>query len=185
MRAYAGGDMDSFELLFERHRRALCTFLLHRVGDRELAEDLLQDIFLRVIRGRASLGSGSFRPWLYAIARNAVTDSHRRRGVREVVRRESDVAPDDLPAEPVAADPAATPMAGLAAADLRGRIEAALARLPEAQREVFLLRERARLDYEHIAVMTGAGVATVKSRMRYALAALRRHLEGLPEAVTE
>ena len=183
MRAYAGGDLPAFEQLFERHRAALFTFLVHRVGDRDRAEDLLQEVFLKVIRGRDSLGERPFRPWLYAIARNAVVDAHRRAGVREVVQAESDGELDAARTEPVA--PTAGPLADLAAADLGARIEAALARLPEAQREVFLLRERARLDYEHIAAETGAGVATVKSRMRYALAALRRQLAGLPEGVTE
>ena len=198
MAAYSSGDLQAFEVLFARHRRALFTFLLHRVGEREAAEDLLQEIFLRVIRARSSFdGKGAFRPWLYAIARNAIIDGHRRKSVRAQVTDEGALADggpatsegrpgqsalDQRPATPqVGTDPLAT----LAASDLRARIEAALALLPEAQREVFLLRERARLDYEHISEVTGVGLATVKSRMRYALAALRRHLEDLPEVAPE
>ena len=193
MAAYSNGDLEAFEVLFARHRRALFTFLLHRVGDREAAEDLLQEIFLRVIRARGTFDSkGAFRPWLYTIARNAITDGHRRKSVREVVTSEGALAVDGAASGAGVLDQrAATPQVGmdplttLAARDLRARIEAALAHLPEAQREVFLLRERARLDYERISEVTGAGLATVKSRMRYALAALRRHLEDLPEVAPE
>lgn len=202
MAAYSGGDLEAFEVLFARHRRALLTFLVHRVGEREAAEDLLQEIFLRVIRARGSFdGRCAFRPWLYAIARNAIIDGHRRKSVRAQVQSESALAvdaassggggtegeagPTSLDRRPAAAMVGSDPIATLAARDLRARIETALALLPEAQREVFLLRERARLDYEHISEVTGVGLATVKSRMRYALAALRRHLEDLPEVAPE
>ena len=64
-------------------------------------------------------------------------------------------------------------------------IESALLRLPDEQREVFLLRERAQLEYQNIAELTGVGLATVKSRMRYALAALRQHLAHIEEVAFE
>ena len=58
MAAYTAGDLAAFEALFARHRCTLFTFLWHQVGDRALAEDLVQDVFLRVVRGRANYQLG-------------------------------------------------------------------------------------------------------------------------------
>ena len=193
MAAYAGGSFEAFEELFERNRGSVFTFLLHHVGERELAEDLMQEVFLRVVRARERYEVGSrFRPWLFTIVRNAVTDSHRRRAVRRVVLLEGDLeqAAEERELGGAGAREAGgsqieQPASVAAAADLRVAIEAAVARLPEEQREVFLLRERGELDFESIARVTGQGLATVKSRMRYAMAALRRSLSQLEKVVFE
>jgi RNA polymerase sigma-70 factor (ECF subfamily) len=177
MTAYAGGDAAAFEALFQRHRKPLFTFLVHRCGDRQVAEDVLQEVFLKVIRSRATYrAEGSFRAWLFLIARRTLTDHHRQSAVRRVVTPQSalpDGAPLDLPGSE---DDEPGRLA--AARQLGTRITAALQDLPEEQREVFLLRERAGLAYEAIAEQTGCGVATAKSRMRYALAGLRRLLSA-------
>lgn len=187
MAAYAGGEFAAFEALFERHRGGVFTFLLQHVGDRGLAEDLLQDVFLRIVKARASYQPGRrFRPWLFSIVRNAVTDSHRRRAVRDVVKLDEDLArPEGAPTAAGDAADAVEPVHVVGDADLRAAIERAVAKLPDEQREVFLLRERGELDFESIARITGAGLATVKSRMRYALGALRRHLSQLENVVFE
>lgn len=188
LQAYAAGDVGAFERLFQRHRKPLYTYLVHHTGRAGVAEDLFQEVFLRVIRGSASYRpGGSFRGWLFTIAHNAMTDERRRKGLRDTrgeARRED--------ADPGGAWEAALagredPVARTHARDLRARIEAALLRLPEAQREVFLLRERGGLELQRIAEVTGANLATVKSRMRYALAGLRRVLsdELLPESSHE
>ena len=174
---YQGGDADAFGVLFGRHRRQLFTFLLHRVGDRSAAEDLFQEVFLKLIHGRDQYqATRSFRAWLYTIARNAVTDRHRKLGVREIEILESAMGDEhkEIGLQGVAAD--ANPTEHSDTKDLREYVEAALGKLPGEQREVFLLRERAKLDYERIAELTDCKIATAKSRMRYALVALRRHL---------
>jgi len=187
MLAYAGGDAASFEALFQRHRRPLFTFLLHNLGDRAAAEDLFQEIFLRLVRGRVGYRpTGSFRSWLFRIAHNALTDHRRRTGLRESQDEETTMttANDEqvdrfasLPSKELGADPVSRSQDK----ELRERIEAALLRIPEEQREVFLLRERGGLEFQHIAELTGHPLATVKSRMRYALANLRQRLsESLP-----
>ena len=148
MLAYAGGDASSFEALFQRHRRPLFTFLLHNLGDRAAAEDLFQEIFLRLVRGRVGYRpTGSFRSWLFRIAHNALTDHRRRTGLRESHSGETTMttANDEqvdrsasLPSEELSADPVSSSQDR----ELRDRIEAALLRIPTEQREVFLLRER-------------------------------------------
>lgn len=178
MLAYARGRSEAFERLFERHRRRLFTHLVHLIGDRARAEDVFQEVFLRVIRKRAAYAhSGNFRAWLYTIAHNASTDERRRSAVRDTRAIPMDEhVPDTIP------DPAEATHRG----EIRERIEAALLRLPAVQREVFLLRERAGLDFASIARATGCGLATAKSRMRYALENLRRQLEtGELAATTE
>jgi RNA polymerase sigma-70 factor (ECF subfamily) len=192
MQAYAAGDPKAFEGLFARHQRSLHTFFLHQTGDRAVAEDLFQEVFLRLIRRvREYRPNGNFRAWLWTIAHHALTDQRRRAAVRDAG---GEPAMTELDSEPTTegrlAAPAATaPLARVHARELRAHIEAALQRLPEAQREVFLLRERAGLELARIAEVTGANVSTVKSRLRYALEALRRQLElqltSLPETLHE
>jgi len=172
MHAFAQGDTAAFEPLFERHRRSLFTFLLHQCRSRAAAEDLFQDVFLRLVRARRSwTPSGRFRSWLYAIARNALVDARRRDAVR--ASEDAEAGTDPLPTGRTE-DPAER----ASARELGQRVAAALERLPAEQREVFLLRERAGLEFAAIAELTGEKLATVKSRMRYALAGLRRLLAG-------
>jgi len=184
MLAYRDGDAPAFERLFARHRRALFTYLLHDSGSRALAEDLFQEVFLRVIRGRERYQpDGSFRAWLFTIARNASTDQRRREALRETESVNGTMNDESELRTPPAREPATRgnatdPLALSQARELRARGEAALLRLPREQREVFLLRERAGLDFRSIAEATGCELATAKSRMRYALAGLRRILSS-------
>ena len=186
MLAYAGGDDGALERLYLRHRGPLFTYVLHHSGRRSLAEDVTQDVFLRIVRGRASYSRrGSFRAWIYTIARNLIVDARRRNRTRAdsegSVQRNETAREEGGPRSPVdealTQDPAADPDRRSESLELGRRIRAALQRLPDEQREVFLLRERAGLDFRAIAEVTGVGLATVKSRMRYALAGLRERLQ--------
>ena len=180
MLAYVAGDRTAFEELFGRYRRLLFTFLLHQTGDRQAAEDLFQEVFLRVIRARESFrkGGGPFKSWMMTIARNAVIDSRRRATVRRDVDGRHREDPERGRAEERIADDkaAGNPHRAAEIGHLRRRIVDALGKLPEEQREVFLLREQVGLDFSGIAELTGCKVATAKSRMRYALEGLRRQL---------
>lgn len=193
MAAYAGGDASAFDVLFQRHRARLFTFLLHQVGARSTAEDVFQDVFLRVVRSRRRYRQrGSFRSWLYTIARNALADGRRRAALRSprsvrgdamepTIDENEPLRVNALPADHAACDPVALSHAG----ELRQLIVAALLELPVEQREVFLLRERAGLDFAGIAEVTGCALGTVKSRMRYALAGLRNRLSERLAAAPE
>jgi RNA polymerase sigma-70 factor (ECF subfamily) len=174
MLRFQGGDARAFEVLVRRHRTPLFSFLLRLTGDRGRAEDLCQEAFLKAVRA-----SGGWEPrarvqtWLYAIARNLAVDEARRQAFRRA-------EPLDGPGAGAAArseDPPPDDAAG--AALLRPKLEAALAALPDEQREVFLLREYAGLRFHEIAEVTGTPENTVKSRMRYALEGLRERLAAL------
>lgn len=185
MRSFSLGNQASFDQLFERYRRRVFTYLLHQVGGRAPAEDLFQEIFLRVIRSRATYQpQGSFRSWLFTIAHNALADARRRDGVRDERQEVDGMKPNSVEhGQGIDGDPEADPLRRLEGGEMRARIRAALERLPAEQREVFLLRERAQLDFARIAEITGCGVATAKSRMRYALRSLRESLAGILEQV--
>jgi RNA polymerase sigma-70 factor (ECF subfamily) len=173
MRRFQGGDARAFEVLVRRHRTPLFSFLVRLTGDRGRAEDLCQEAFLKAVRA-----SGEWEPrarvqtWLYAIARNLAVDEARRQAFRRA-------EPLDGGAAAAAATDEPAPDRAADAALLRPKLEAALSALPEEQREVFLLREYAGLRFHEIAQVTGTPENTVKSRMRYALEALRERLEAL------
>jgi RNA polymerase sigma-70 factor (ECF subfamily) len=170
MLRFQGGDVRAFEELVRRHRTPVFSFLLRLAGDRARAEDLCQETFLRVVAAAERWEPRAlFRTWLYAVARNQALDEARRQAFRRTEPLDDPAAASDDPAPDRAAE----------AALVRPKLEAALAGLPGEQREVFLLREHAGLRFHEIAEVTGVPENTVKSRMRYALEALREKLEEL------
>jgi RNA polymerase sigma-70 factor (ECF subfamily) len=188
MVAYVAGDRTAFETLFGRYRRLLFAFLMHQTGDRAQAEDLFQEVFLRVIRSRESFrrGGGPFKAWLLTIARNAIIDARRRAAVRSDVdgRPVRDSMRDRAEARMAAEDGSDNPHDAAERGHIRRRILEALMKLPDEQREVFLLREQVGMDFAGIAELTGCKIATAKSRMRYALEGLRRQLTDVLDAET-
>ena len=181
MLAFKSGDARAFEALVRRHRAPVFHFILRFTGQRQLAEDLLQETWLKVVRGRVAYEpKARFTTWVYAMARNLCVDSARKQTHR---RAESLDAPrgDDGPGlGELIADPAGIdPERGAHAALVRPLLEQALQSLPEEQREVFVLREFSGVPFKDIAVITGTSENTVKSRMRYALEALRKRLGEL------
>ena len=173
MLAYRDGDTQAFEALYGRHRAALFRFVLRSVRERGTAEELFQEIWMRVIDARERYApTARFGTWLYTIAHNRLTDHWRRRGLTIVSLDEG----DDPPAEP-AANPAQEPQHQAETREQLERLGAALAGLPAAQREAFLLHEEAGMTVSEIASVTGASEAAAKSRLRYALAKLREVLD--------
>jgi RNA polymerase sigma factor (sigma-70 family) len=163
MLAYRDGDAGAFETLYTRHRGALFRFVLRGASDRGLAEELYQDIWMRVIEARGRYTpQAKFTTWLYTIAHNRLVDHWRRKGLSIVPLEE-----EDLPGG--APDPART-LQGRQALE---RFAAALEGLPLAQREAFLLHEEAGLSLAEIAAATGTNEEAAKSRLRYAMAKLK------------
>jgi RNA polymerase sigma-70 factor (ECF subfamily) len=167
MLAYRRGEAGAFEALYARHKGPLYRFVLRSVKERALAEELYQEIWMRVIesRGRYAV-QAKFTNWLYTIAHHRLADHWRKRGLQLVDAQGADaVGHRSFEPEPRAEG----------RQDLQ-RLAAGLAALPELQRETFLLHEEAGMTLAEIALATGATQEAAKSRLRYALARLREAL---------
>jgi RNA polymerase sigma-70 factor (ECF subfamily) len=181
MHAYRGGDLRAFEQLVARHERPVWSFLRRSVGDPTLAQDLLQEVFLRIVKSKDEWkGLAKFSTWVYAIARNLCVDQARRAVHRDATSLDAPTRRDDERTDTLHDHvPARTRDAEGLTSDgqLRARIDMAIAALPPEQREVFLMREVMDLPFADIAAVVGAPEPTVKSRMRYALEKLRLDLD--------
>jgi len=173
---YRQGDVAAFEALLDRHRRGVFRFLARFTGDEARAEDLAQDCWMRFIDAAPRWNAdGRFKIWLYAVARNLATDEARRASHRAHAPLDAPVR--GRPVGEVVASGARAPEEAAQDAQLRPRLLRAIGELSEDQREVFLLREYEGVSFAEIALVTGAPLPTVKSRMRYALESLRRALQ--------
>lgn len=181
MLAYAAGDAAAFEALYARHRGGLYRYLIRQCGQPGIADELFQEIWLSAVRARSSyVPTAKFTTWLYRIARNRLIDHWRATGQVELVAAEAIDGDDD--SDLLAQIPGARndePDVRASAREISLRLHAALGALPPAQRDVFLLHQEGGLELAEIAELTGSGVETVKSRLRYALAKLRAELGDL------
>ena len=180
MVAFARGDEGAFRALFQRHATATLSFLYGCTSNREAAEDLLQETFSRVCRHRDDWADGlrggegdSFRAWLFAIARNIARDAGRRATVRRKAAEEMSRpnAPADVH-DGVVPTAEAGPDEALAHDDLARRVVDALARIPENQRDAFVMIRLKELTYEEVASALGTTVPATKMRVARATAAL-------------
>ncbi len=183
MARFQTGDMRAFEVLLVRHRRGVFSFILRFANDRDTAEDLLQDVFMRVVDKAGSFESRSkFTTWLYTIARNLCIDHLRKMRHRRTLSLDQPVSPGEesgmtLMDRIESRNPA--PDSQAHDRRVRQHILKAIAGLSQEQREVFLMREEAGLPFDEIARVVGAPTNTVKSRMRYALQNLKAGLLAL------
>jgi len=170
MLAYAGGDARAFERLYAKHKGPLFRYVLRSVKGRGEAEELFQDIWIKVIEARARYAPrAKFTTWLYTVAHNRLVDHWRSRGLTVVASTDDEDA--GVP-EPAAA-PSAEPHRINEARETLERLAAALAALPLAQREAFLLHHEGELTVAEIAAATGSNEEAAKSRLRYAMNKLR------------
>lgn len=181
MLRYQAGDASAFAQLVRRHQGPLYNFALRQVRVPQVAEDVVQESFVRVVQNAADFKhEARFTTWVYTITRNLCIDHLRKRALRKHPSLdESRGEEGDGPTlGEQTADPRASVEREATGTELKERIALAVDKLPDEQREVFLMREIANLPFKEIAEITNVPENTVKSRMRYAL-------ERLQEALAE
>lgn len=168
--AYLAGEIRSFDVLVERYQTRLLNFVYRIVGDRERAEDLTQEVFIRVHRhlGRFDR-SKKFSTWIYTIASNLAKNELRNRARNPLVLFTSITQGWDDDERPLEfEDPSTRPDDEFRKRHIKELVEQSVARLPEHHREVFVLREIEGRSYEEIAAITQCNLGTVKSRLNRA-----------------
>ena len=182
MRDYGRGDARAFETLYARHKAATYRyFLRHAGGDAGAADELHQDLWMKVIGARERYETRSkFSTWLYTLARHRMVDHWRsRHGVTLASLEDEATAAQAEEAMSALRDSGDDPRDAAIDAQTRSRLVAALAGVPKLQRDAFLLHIEGGLSLEQIAGLTAATGETVKSRLRYAYRRLRAALEDL------
>lgn len=164
------GEREALERLVGRYRRPLFGYLLRFTADPGTAEEWFQETWARALSKPRAFVRPPLAPWLFRIAHNLVVDTFRR-GRREVPLEQA------ADGESGGADTGAlSPDRVVASRELGERIAAAVAELPEAQRETFSLRMDGKLAFKEIAGIQGCSIGTALARMQYALAKLRTAL---------
>jgi RNA polymerase sigma factor (sigma-70 family) len=162
MEAVKNGDLQQASLLFERYNKRVFNFLARMTMDRMLAEDLAQNVFLRIIKYRNSYKAGlKFQSWIYQVARNVFADHYQvqKHNVAFVdVEKVSDHMPD---AETADMD------------EKEKLLQRSLAMLNEEQRELLILTRFQQMKYEEVAAIMGTTVANIKVKVHRAIARLR------------
>ncbi|MFK8029178.1 MAG: RNA polymerase sigma factor [Gammaproteobacteria bacterium] len=178
MTAYGTGDAGAFGELYARHKAPLYRYFKRQCPVTELADELFQETWARVIKARERYeATAKFTTWLYRIAHNLLMD-YGRKNTR--TPHLVTVNHDDEPVSLVASQPSQDQLAD--AASLQQRLLQAIEQLPEEQRSAFLLKEEGALSLVEIGEILGVGRETVKSRLRYATQKLRSALADEQQA---
>ena len=175
IRSYRNGDERSFETLLNRYQQGVFTKILFVVRDQEIANDLFQDVWIKVVQVLKSgryVEEGKFGPWVMRIAHNAAIDHFRRNKKRRMVRptEEFDIFETLTNDAPSVED-------RLVESEILQELQQLLPALPEEQREVVKMRLEHNLSFKEIAEETDVSINTALGRMRYALINLRRMVE--------
>ena len=171
-------DAGLLDELIVRYQHRLLRYLLYLTSNREMAEDLFQEVWMRVlVRGGQFNGQARFDTWLFTIARNLVIDQRRKRTMSSLDEMFDVGGDDDRPMSFEIADGEPTPFDSLSNLEDRERIAAGLMQLDTLHREVLVLRFHEELSLEEIAKVTRAPLSTVKSRLYRGMAAIKPKLD--------
>jgi len=175
MLAYAAGDSTAFTKLYALHKAPLFRTILRQGIDNARAEELFQEIWLKVINARNDYQSTArFQTWLYTIARNRIIDEYRKLG--KAIETES--TDEHLSDEVLEDDSKPSADVELHKQRTKADMMRAVALLSFEQRQAFVLKYEAGMSNDDIALVTGTNEETAKSRVRYAVNTLKRVLGG-------
>ncbi len=171
--AYANGNNEAFDALLNRHKDRVFSYILHIVKDREQAEDIFQETFVKAImtikQGRYT-DSGKFSAWISRIAHNLIIDFYRQEKAENTISTDSDVT-DMLNRRDLAEKNIED---HLVSEQIQEDVRRIIDALPESQREVLMMRYYRDMSFKEIAEATNVSINTALGRMRYAILNMRR-----------
>ncbi|MBQ9430605.1 MAG: sigma-70 family RNA polymerase sigma factor [Kiritimatiellae bacterium] len=171
---YVKGDVASMDTLVQRYRKPVFLWLSERTSCRSDAEDLFQEVWVRIIRNAGRFNNVSFRAWMWTITRNILIDFRRKQRAEVSLDETSD--DDETPLVEQLPSPEAEPYRRAELADMSRRVMEAVSLLPEVQREVFFMRTRDNMSFNDIADKLGIPLNTALGRMHDAMTKLKREL---------
>ncbi len=172
---YMDGDENSLSVLIKRHQSKIYGFIYSKVTDRDIADDIFQDTFIKVIKTLKSKSyneEGKFLPWVMRISHNLIVD-HFRRNKKMPMYRET----EEFSIFSVMTDNSPNVENRLITDQVENDLQRIIGELPEDQREVLQMRIYQDLSFKEIADLTGVSINTALGRMRYALMNLRKVIE--------
>lgn len=172
IRSFQGGDTEAFDVLVTRYKDRIYSSILFFVKDTYLAEDLFQDVFIKIIdtlKNKRYTEEGKFLPWALRIAHNLCVDYF-----RKVKRTPAIKTSDDQDIFEVINVSQEAPDQKLMRGESHEKVRRMLDLLPEEQREILVLRHYANLSFKEIAEITNCSINTALGRMRYGLINLRK-----------
>ena len=176
VRNYINGDNSSFEILLTRHKSRVFAFIMSKIKNRDITEDIFQDTFIKVInslqKGKYN-EEGKFLPWVMRIANNLVIDYFRKS------KKMRAIAPtDDFDIFDILQDGEKNIEDNLVNNQIHKDLRKLIEHLPEDQKEVLKMRYYAELSFKEISESTGVSINTALGRMRYALINLRKLIDS-------
>ena len=177
MLGYAAGNLQAFNLLYERHEMGVWRYVFRSVRVQAIADDLLQDVWFALARQAPNYQpTAKFKTWLFTLAHNRLVDHFRT--AKQHVSLDDDDEPDSVAlVQNLAANSGFGPLRRLESKEQAHALLEAIEALPFAQREAFMLQAEAGMDVQDIAATTGVSFETAKSRLRYARSRLRELLQ--------
>ena len=172
---YLSGSESALEFLIRKHQQRIYSYIIVRIQDEDLANDVFQDTFVKVIntlkRGKYN-EEGKFLQWTMRIAHNLIIDHF-----RKAKRMPTMSPPDEFDIFNIIKDPSLNVEASIIKEQIEGDLYKLIEQLPEEQKEVLKLRHFSELSFKEIADQTDVSINTALGRMRYALINLRKLME--------
>ena len=177
MLRYASGNLQAFNMLYDRHEMGVWRYVFRSVRVQAVADDLLQDVWFALARHAPQYQpTAKFKTWLFTLAHNRLVDYFRT--AKNHVSLDEDAESDSLGlVHTLAANSGFGPLRRLESKEQAQALLEAIEQLPFAQREAFMLQAEAGMDVQEIAATTGVSFETAKSRLRYARSRLRELLQ--------
>ena len=160
MTAVTNGNLDSMSFLFERYHVRIFNFLYKMSRDRDLSEDLTQDVFFKAIKYRSSYKGGKFAAWIFAIARNGLNNHYGKQKVRLINLDEVSYKLDNRMEDTT---------------EEVEHLNSMLSKLNDNERELIVLNRFQEIRYEELAQITGSSIAAIKVKVHRAIKKLKTH----------